>query len=82
MILLAISGAAIGLLDFKSSLLVWACHLRFQVASSSQFSDVRNGSQDWAPILMPKVPRLCFRALSFHHDRHSSQICDLKAALA
>ncbi len=32
MMLLAILGAATGLLEFRSSLQVWACHLRFQVA--------------------------------------------------
>ncbi len=32
MMLLAVLGAAIGLLEFSSSLLVWACHLHFQVA--------------------------------------------------
>ncbi len=39
MMLLTILGAATGLLEFRSSLQVWACHLRFQVAMFAMLID-------------------------------------------
>ncbi len=61
MMLLAILGAAIGLLEFRNSLRVWACHLPFQVAVFAMLITL--------PFARPCWPEtcLCGGAFTFRH---------------
>ncbi len=61
MMLLAILGAAIGLLEFRSVLQVWACHLPFQVAVFAMLITLLFAKPCWPETC------LCGGAFTFRH---------------